>query len=391
MKKNVLLGVCGGIAVYKACEIVSGLVKLGYGVKVVMTEHASEFVSSLTFETLSKNYVVKDMFADKPRFEVEHISLAKWADVFLVAPATENAIAKFAAGICDDMLTTSFASSQAMKIVCPAMNKNMYLSEANLKNVEILKSRGVRFIDPVSGRLACGDVGIGRMEEPSEIIKYVDGILTPNPDFRGKKVLVTAGATVEDIDGVRFISNYSSGKMGMAIADAVISRGGDCTVICGRVSVAPPEKAERVDVKSTVDMYDAVMSRINACDVAIMSAAPADYCVKNRFDKKCKSENLTLDLVKNPDIAKAVGKIKGNKVLVAFAAETNDLIENAVGKLRAKNADMIVANDVTKEGAGFDRDTDIATIIYADGREESLPLMPKRQLADCILDGILSL
>ena len=391
MKKNVVLGLCGGIAVYKSCEIVSSLRKIGYDVKVVMTDHAKEFVTPLTFETISKNAVINDMFAPKPHYEVEHISLAKWAGVFLVAPATANAIAKFANGIADDMLSTSFMATEGIKVVCPAMNTKMYLSEANLANIEKLKQNGVIIIEPQSGMLACGDVGIGRMEEPSEIVKKVDELLTPNADFRGKKVLITAGATLEDIDGVRFISNRSSGKMGIALAEAVIERGGQVTIVCGKVSVPLPKNCAIKKVESTLDMYDAVMEEIDNHDVFIMSAAPADYRVKEKFSNKIKTQSLVLEFVKNPDIAAAVGEKKNNKKLVVFAAETEDLIANAAQKLAKKNADMIVANDVTQEGAGFDVDTNIATLLYADGRIDSLPVMQKRELADEILDGIISL
>lgn len=391
MKKNVVLGLCGGIAVYKSCEIVSSLRKIGYDVKVVMTDHAKEFVTPLTFETISKNAVINDMFAPKPHYEVEHISLAKWAGVFLVAPATANAIAKFANGIADDMLSTSFMATEGIKVVCPAMNTKMYLSEANLANIEKLKQNGVIIIEPQSGMLACGDVGIGRMEEPSEIVKKVDELLTPKPDFRGKKVLITAGATLEDIDGVRFISNRSSGKMGIALAEAVLERGGQVTIVCGKVSVPLPKNCAIKKVESTLDMYDAVMEEIDNHDVFIMSAAPADYRVKEKFSNKIKTQSLVLEFVKNPDIAAAVGEKKNNKKLVVFAAETEDLIANAAQKLAKKNADMIVANDVTQEGAGFDVDTNIATLLYADGRIDSLPVMQKRELADEILDGIISL
>ncbi len=391
MKKNVVLGLCGGIAVYKSCEIVSSLRKIGYDVKVVMTDHAKEFVTPLTFETISKNAVINDMFAPKPHYEVEHISLAKWAGVFLVAPATANAIAKFANGIADDMLSTSFMATEGIKVVCPAMNTKMYLSEANLANIEKLKQNGVIIIEPQSGMLACGDVGIGRMEEPSEIVKKVDELLTPNADFRGKKVLITAGATLEDIDGVRFISNRSSGKMGIALAEAVLERGGQVTIVCGKVSVPLPKNCAIKKVESTLDMYDAVMEEIDNHDVFIMSAAPADYRVKEKFSNKIKTQSLVLEFVKNPDIAAAVGEKKNNKKLVVFAAETEDLIANAAQKLAKKNADMTVANDVTQEGAGFDVDTNIATLLYADGRIDSLPVMQKRELADEILDGIISL
>ncbi|MBR1746770.1 MAG: bifunctional phosphopantothenoylcysteine decarboxylase/phosphopantothenate--cysteine ligase CoaBC [Clostridia bacterium] len=391
MKKTVVVGVSGGIAAYKSCELVSRLKKLGYTVKVVMTKNATEFVAPLTFETLSNNAVAVDIFAEKPHYEVEHVSLAKEADVLVVAPATANVIAKFAQGVADDMLTTVYAAHKGVKVVCPAMNVNMYESDANRHNVELLRSRGVSIVEPTTGLLACGDVGKGRMAEPIDIAAYVDGILTPNPDLRDKTVLVTAGATVEDVDGVRFISNYSSGKMGFALAEAAMDRGAKVILVVGRVSVPYPKGCEIVEVKSTLDMFDAVMDNLPRADVVIKAAAPADYRVKNRSDTKIKSETLTLELVKNPDIAKAVGERKGDKKLVVFAAETNDLLANASDKLLKKNADLIVANDVTQEGAGFGTDTNIATLIYSDGRMESMPIMDKRELADAILDGVLTL
>ena len=390
MNKNVLLGVSGGIAAYKSCEIVSRLKKLGYDVKVLMTQNATEFVTPLTFETLSKNAVIKDMFGEKPHYDVEHVTLAKWAGVFVVAPATENVIAKFANGVADDMLSTVYAASPVQKIICPAMNVNMYESAANLKNIQTLKDRGAIIVEPTEGLLACGDIGKGRMEEPEKIVEFVDKFLTPNPDFRGKRVLVTAGGTVEAIDGVRYIGNRSSGKMGFAIAEAARDRGADVTVVCGKVSAMFPKNCGRIDVESTMDMYNAVIDRIDDFDVFIMSAAPADYKVKNKSDKKLKADKITLELEKNPDIAKRIGELKGNKKLVVFAAETNDLLENALEKLKKKNADLIVANDVTAEGAGFNYDTNIATIIYSNGMMESLPIMTKRELADVILDGIIT-
>ncbi len=390
MNKNVVVGVTGGIAVYKTCELVSRLVKAGYGVKVVMTEHAKEFVTPLTFETLSKNAVICDMFAPKPHFEVEHISLAKWAGAYVIAPATANVIAKIAGGVADDMLTTSFMATEAVRIVCPAMNTQMYRDEATQKNLQTLKDHGVRILEPGVGRLACGDVGVGRMEEPEEIFRYVDEVLTPNPDFRGKRVLVTAGGTEEDIDGVRFIGNRSSGKMGVAIAEAVMERGGEVTFVYGKISVPLPKGVKAVHVVSTQDMYDAVLKEMEDCDVIIKSAAPADYRVKEKFTSKIKSDTLTLELVKNPDIAKAVGEKKGNRILVAFAAETDNLLLNAQQKLFKKNADIVVANDVTEPGAGFNSDTNIATLLYADGRMECLPMMDKRELADVILDAVKS-
>lgn len=391
MKKTVVVGVSGGIAAYKSCELVSRLKKLGYSVKVVMTKNATEFVAPLSFETLSKNAVMTDTFAEKTHYDVEHVSLAKEASAFVIAPATANVIAKFAQGIADDMLTTTYAAFDGPKIICPAMNVNMYESEANQKNIEILRERGVYFVEPTVGLLACGDVGKGRMAEPADIAAYVDNLLTPNPDFRGKTVLITAGATIEDIDGVRFISNHSSGKMGFSLAEAATERGAKVILVVGRVSVPYPKGCEIVEVKSTQDMYDAVLGRMEECDVIIKAAAPADYRVKQKFDQKIKKESLTLELVKNPDIAKAVGEKKGDRILVVFAAETNDLIQNAADKLLKKNADLVVANDVTQEGAGFGVDTNVVTMIYADGRMESLPMMDKSVLAHCILDGVLSL
>lgn len=381
----------GGIAVYKTCDLVSRLVKAGYNVKVVMTEHAKEFVCPLTFETLSKNAVITDMFAPKPHFEVEHISLAKWAGAYVIAPATANVIGKIAGGVADDMLTTSFMATEAVRIVCPAMNTKMYLDEATVSNLNKLRDRGIKVVEPKEGRLACGDVGVGRMEEPENIFRFIDEILTPNPDFRGKRVLVTAGGTTEDIDGVRFIGNRSSGKMGAAIAEAVVARGGEVTFIYGNISVPVPKNVKAVPVSSTMDMYDAVLKEMDDCDVVIKSAAPADYRPKEKYSSKIKSDTLTLELVKNPDIAKAVGEKKGNRILVTFAAETDDLLLNAQKKMIKKNADLVVANDVTEEGAGFGVDTNIVTLLYADGRMESLPLLTKRELADVILDAVQNL
>ena len=391
MKKTVLVGVSGGIAAYKSCELVSRLKKLGYTVKVVMTKNATEFVAPLSFETLSGNAVTVDTFAEKKKYDVEHVSLAKEADVFVIAPATANVIAKFAQGVADDFLTTTYAAYNGPKVVCPAMNVNMYESEANENNLAVLRARGVHIVDSTVGLLACGDVGKGRMAEPADIAAYVDELLTPNPDLRGKCVLITAGATVEDIDGVRFISNYSSGKMGFALAEAAMSRGAEVVLIAANVSVPVPKGCEIIRVKSTLEMYNAVLSNLDRADIIVKAAAPADYRVKERFDQKIKSDSLVLELVKNPDIAQAVGEKKGDKKLVVFAAETNDLLQNASQKLIKKNADLVVANDVTQEGAGFGTDTNLVTLVYADGRIESLPLMDKSAVADAVFDGVLSL
>ncbi|MBD5087138.1 MAG: bifunctional phosphopantothenoylcysteine decarboxylase/phosphopantothenate--cysteine ligase CoaBC [Clostridiales bacterium] len=384
---NVLLGVSGGIACYKSCEIVSRLKKLGAGVDVIMTAHATEFVSPLTFETLSARPVVSDMFAREKEWEVEHISLAKKADLCIIAPATANVIAKFADGIADDMLTTTFLALKCPIILAPAMNTNMYENVAVKENLERLKSRGVIVLDSIEGRLACGDNGKGKMAEPVDIVAKAVEVLCPKSDYAGKRVLVTAGATRENIDGVRFITNRSSGKMGIEIAKAVVKRGGKVTLVKGLTQVDIPSYIDKVvEVETTCQMYDAVMENYQDCDVIIKAAAPSDYRPKDKIENKLKGETLTLELVKNPDIAKAVGEVKGDRRLVVFCAETQNLIESAKQKLTSKNADIVVANDVTLEGAGFDTDTNIVTIITRDGKSNSLPKMSKSEVADVILD-----
>ncbi|MGI6136519.1 MAG: bifunctional phosphopantothenoylcysteine decarboxylase/phosphopantothenate--cysteine ligase CoaBC [Clostridiales bacterium] len=391
MKKTVILGVTGCIAAYKSCEIVSRFIKLGYDVRVIMTVNATEFVSKLSFETLSNNRVVVETFDPNREFETEHISYAKLASAFVIAPATANVIGKIANGIADDMLTTTVMATQAPVFICPAMNTNMYNNPTVTKNIETLKEKGYIIIDSTEGRLACGDIGKGKMAEPVDIVEMIDKLLTPKPDFRGKTVLITAGATIEPIDAVRYITNHSSGKMGVALAEAVLDRGGNVILVAGNTSVPLPKGVTVVKVKTTRDMLEAVTEKLNDSDVIIKCAAPADYRPKEVAAQKIKSEVLNLELVKNPDIAKAVGNVKGDKKLVIFAAETNDLIENASGKLMNKGADIVVANDVTKEGAGFGTDTNIATIIRKDGVIKPLEKMPKRELADVILDNILEL
>ena len=389
MKKTIILGVSGGIAIYKSCEIVSRFVKLGYDVRVIMTKNATEFVTPLTFETLSNNKVVTTTFEKDREFEVEHISYAKLASAFIIAPATANVIAKLAEGICDDMLTTTVCATKAPVYICPAMNTNMYLNPVTQGNIQKLKDLGYIFIEPTEGRLACGDVGKGKMEEPINIVSIVDKALTPNPDYRDKTILVTAGATEEPIDGVRFITNRSSGKMGIAIAEAVIDRGGKVIVVKGKATATAPKGAEVIEALTTQAMRDAVIGKLPEVDAVIMAAAPSDYKVKNYSPSKIKSETLTLELVKNPDIAKEVGSLKGDKKLVVFAAETDDLLQNAIKKLHSKNGDLMVANDVTMEGAGFNVDTNIATLITSSGAMTCLEKMSKTELAHIILDTLL--
>lgn len=390
--KNVVLGVSGGIAVYKACEIVSRLKKLGANVDVIMTDNAREFVTPLTFQTLAKSAVVTNAFEPVKEFDINHISLAKKADILVVAPATANVIAKFAEGIADDMLTTTYLASNAQKLICPAMNCNMYEDEATQKNMRTLRERGAMFCDSAFGLLACGDVGKGRMAEPIEIVEKIVDCLTPVQDFADKRVLITAGGTEEKIDGVRVIANHSSGKMGKALAEAVAQRGGSVVYVYGNVKVDVPKCVEKaIHVTSTQDMLDACVKEFDDCDVAIMAAAPADYKVKNVFENKVKSETLTLELVKNPDIAKTLGEKKEGRKLVIFSAETENLLENAKGKLVKKHADLVVANDVTVEGAGFDVDTNVATVIDNDGQCVESGKVSKRELADIILDKVIAL
>ena len=390
--KNVVLGVSGGIAVYKACEIVSSLKKLGASVDVIMTDNAREFVTPLTFQTLAKSAVVTNAFEPVKEFDINHISLAKKADILVVAPATANVIAKFAEGIADDMLTTTYLASNAQKLICPAMNCNMYEDAATQKNMQTLRERGAMFCDSTVGLLACGDVGKGRMAEPCDIVAKIVDYLTPVQDFANKRVLVTAGGTAERIDGVRVIANHSSGKMGQAVAEAIAQRGGSVVFVYGNVKVDVPKCVEKaIHVTSTQDMLEACQSEFPGCDMAIMAAAPADYRLKKTFENKIKSENLTLEFVKNPDIAMTLGMSKGDKKLVIFSAETENLIENATAKLKKKNADLVVANDVTVEGAGFNVDTNLATLIDKDGNRFESGKVSKSALADIILDKVIAL
>lgn len=386
---NVLLGVTGGIACYKSCEIVSRLRKLGANVDVIMTKNATEFVSPLTFETLSTRPVVTSTFDRDRKWEVEHIALAKKADICVIAPATANVIAKLSQGIADDMLTTTALALKCPVVIAPAMNTAMLDNVQTQSNIQNLKDKGFVFVDSVSGRLACGDSGKGKMAEPVDIVETIVKLLIPNQDFEGKRVLVSAGATQESLDGVRFITNRSSGKMGIEIAKAITKRGGKVTLVAGIVSVEIPSYLHKVvSVKSTQQMYDAIMSEVPDNDIIIKAAAPSDYRLKEQFTNKIKGDTLTLELVKNPDIAKAVGEIKQDKKLIIFCAETTNLEEFAKQKLQSKNADMVIANDVTQKGAGFDVDTNIISIYTKEGLVYQSDIVPKKDLAHIIADKI---
>ena len=386
--RRVVVGVTGGIAAYKACELVSRLKKRGAEVRVVLTEHACQFVAPLSFETMSGNQVYVSQF-DK-NWEIEHISLAKSADIMVVAPATANFIGKYACGIADDLMSTTVMAMTAPVLVAPAMNCAMWRSPATQQNLETLRQRGVKFVGPESGFLACGDTDVGRMSEPVKIVDEIMRLLTAPKDLTGKHVLVTAGPTREMIDPVRFLSNRSTGKMGYAIAEAARDRGAKVTLVTGPVSLPPVPGVEMVNITSTLDLYDEVTSRAKTADAVIQAAAPADFRPESVSSVKIKKngEDMALRLVPNPDIAAALGQAKHDgQVLVAFAAETNDVLENAQKKLLKKNADMIVANDVTMPGAGFAGNTNCVTLITKENME-SLPMMSKREVADAILDRV---
>ena len=392
--KEIVLGVTGGIAAYKSAEIVSRLRHSGANVHVIMTRNATEFIAPLTFQTLSANQVVTDTFEAPEYWNVEHVALAKLADIFVVAPATANILAKMASGIADDMLSTTLLATKAQILVAPAMNTGMWTAPATQNNVKVLKERGVRMIGPESGMLACGDEGAGRMSEPETIVGEICRILSRKQDYAGKKVLITAGATRERLDPVRFITNDSSGKMGFAIAEAARDRGAEVTVIRGSVTAEIPAGIRMIQIESARELYDAMMQKAPEQDVIIQAAAVSDYRPAEQKDRKIKKESgsdLTLILTENPDIAKAVGEQKKpGQTLVGFAAETDNLLKNAKSKLGKKKLDLIVANDVTKPGAGFNVDTNIAVLITSDGSTEE-PLQTKRQLAERILDKVLEI
>ena len=391
--KTVILGVTGGIAVYKGVELLRLLVKAGATVHVVMTKAACEFVTPLTFQTLSGNPVHTELFNLITEQEIGHISLADRADLCIIAPATANFVGKLAHGIADDLLTTTIMATRAPVLLAPAMNVNMYENPIYQENEAKLQRHGYLFAAPVSGYLACGWEGKGKLQEPAVILEEAAKALTPQ-DMAGVKLLVTAGPTREAIDPVRYISNHSSGKMGYAIARAARLRGATVTLVSGPVALPAPAGVELVPVESAAQMQAAVLERSGSADVIIKAAAVADYRVAEPSSQKMKkkSAELQLSLVKNDDILAGLGKQKGTgQILVGFAAETENLQENAALKLAAKNLDMIIANDVSAQGAGFNVDTNIVRILGRDGSCEELPLLPKETIADKILDRVLRL
>ena len=393
MKKTVLIGVTACVAIYKTCEIIRGLQKAGVRAKVVMTEHSTNFINPTLFRSLTREPVAVGLFDDRPGDPIHHISLSKEADLFLIAPCTANVIAKLAHGIADDLLTTTALATKAPIVIAPAMNVNMYENVATQENMETLRSRGIAFIDAESGYLACGDVGKGRLADPSVIVSAVLEMLEVKRDLEGKRVLVTAGPTVEPIDAVRFISNPSSGKTGFAIAEAAVRRGADVTLVTGPVDLDDVEGAKTVRVRTACEMFLEVDTVFDDADIAVFTAAVSDFRPSIVADGKLKKgiddEALTrIELVENPDILAAMGKRKrAGQVVVGFAAETGDVEANAREKLVRKNADFIVGNDVS-EGKAFGADENQVLLVTKDDAKP-LPLMSKADLANVILDAAL--
>lgn len=387
--KTILLGVTGSIAAYKAASLASILVKNHATVHVIMTEHAVNIINPITFETLTGNKCLIDTFDRNFQFNVEHIALAKKADLFIVAPATANTIAKLAHGLADDMLSTTFLACKCPKLISPAMNTNMLENPITQKNLEICASFGIKIIEPSAGHLACGDDGKGKMPEPELLFEYIAHEIAFDKDLLGKKVLVTAGPTQEAIDPVRFITNHSTGKMGFAIARAASMRGAEVTLISGVVHETTPLFVKRIDIKSAKDMFEAVKKNSDDCDIVIKSAAVADYRPAEYADEKMKKsdDELSIRLERTDDILKYLGEHKGNKFLCGFSMETQNMIENSKKKLVKKNLDMIVANNLKVKGAGFGTDTNIVTMITKDGEVE-LPILSKDDVAHKILDAI---
>lgn len=390
MGKNIVVGVSGGIAAYKACDVVSKLKKQGFEIDVIMTKNAQEFVSPLTFQTLSNQTVVTDMFETPSDWNVEHIELAKKADVFVIVPATANIIGKIANGIADDMLTTTIMATEAKKVIVPAMNTKMYHNPFVQENILKLKKHGYYFIEPVSGLLACGDTGKGKMEDPTVIVEELCLIANQTKEMAGCKVTVTAGATTEDIDPVRYLTNRSTGKMGYAIAEQAILKGATVVLISGKTNLKPPRGLSKfIEARSAEEMYQEVKREFFDTDILIKAAAVADFTpkvvAKNKIKKQ--DENLVIDLKRTKDIAFEMGQLKkSNQVMVGFAAETESVLEHAVQKLKKKNLDFIVSNDLTKSGAGFGTDTNIVNFLFPDGEIEKYDLMQKKEVADRILE-----
>lgn len=391
--KCIILGITGGIAAYKVPDLVSRLSKVGADVHVIMTESAAEFITPLTLQTISRNRVTTGLFEAPREWEVHHISLADRADLLAVVPATANVIGKVRAGIADDILTTTIMATRAPVLFAPAMNVHMYANPIVQDNIKVLSSYGYHFIEPATGLLACGYEGKGRLPETDQIFQKISDLLASPNDLTNQTILITAGPTREYIDPVRFLSNGSTGKMGYAIAEAAVSRGAEVILISGPVNLPVPVGVNFVPVISAQEMFDAVVEHYDQADVVIKSAAVADYHPREKLGSKLKkgSADWSLELTRNPDILHYLGQNKGDRILVGFAAETDNLIKNAEKKVREKNLDFIVANDVTLAGAGFGTDTNIVKFLYKDGQAEQLDKMDKKEVAHQILNRILKI
>ena len=387
--KTVVLGVTGSIAAYKIANLASSLVKKGANVHVIMTKNATNFINPITFETLTGNKCLVDTFDRNFEFSVEHVSLAKQADIFMVAPASANVIGKIANGIADDMLTTTIMACKCHKVISPAMNTNMFENTIVQDNLEKLRNYGYEVIDPASGYLACGDTGAGKMPEPSVLESYIMKNIAMEKDMAGKKVLITAGPTMEAIDPVRFISNHSTGKMGYALAKIAMERGAEVTLVTGKTYIEKPDFVKIIDVKSAKEMFDAVDKEFDSQDIVIMSAAVADYRPKTVADEKIKKNDgeTAIELERTDDILGTMSRRKKNQFLCGFSMETEHMLENSKNKLKKKNLDMICANNLRVEGAGFGTDTNVVTLI-TENESRQLPIMSKEQVANEILTEI---
>lgn len=392
-KKRIVVGVSGGIAAYKACDLVSKLSKKDYEVKVILTKHAEKFVSKLTFEALCHNYVETDLFDESNEDPIAHITLAKWADLMIIVPATANIIAKVTHGISDDLLSTTFLACNKHKMICPAMNTQMYENPITQKNIQACKDLGYQILDPVVGHLACNDTGKGKMIEPADIVEAIDNYFNTSNKLSEKTVLISAGPTQEAMDPVRFISNHSSGKQGYAIAKAAKAMGANVILVSGPVQLEKIEGIQTIDVTSALDMFEAIKQNADKADYIIMAAAVSDYRPENIAEHKIKKNDDTIEMtfVKNPDILAYLGQRKTKKqIICGFAMETQDLDKNAKEKLEKKNCDMLIANNLFVSGAGFQTDTNIVSLLTKDSIEH-LPKLSKEELGQKILETMMKI
>lgn len=392
-KKRIVVGVSGGIAAYKACDLVSKLSKKDYEVKVILTKHAEKFVSKLTFEALCHNYVETDLFDESNEDPIAHITLAKWADLMIIVPATANIIAKVTHGISDDLLSTTFLACNKHKMICPAMNTQMYENPITQKNIQACKDLGYQILDPVVGHLACNDTGKGKMIEPADIVEAIDNYFNTSNKLSGKTVLISAGPTQEAMDPVRFISNHSSGKQGYAIAKAAKAMGANVILVSGPVQLEKIEGIQTIDVTSALDMFEAIKQNADKADYIIMAAAVSDYRPENIAEHKIKKSDDTIEMtfVKNPDILAYLGQCKTKKqIICGFAMETQDLDKNAKEKLEKKNCDMLIANNLFVSGAGFQTDTNIVSLLTKYSIEH-LPKLSKEELGQKILETMMKI